>query len=93
MQTDMKAFIGSRIDDFLSDLETLVNIDSSSDNLAGIEAVAEWLRRRLEKIGFTTRFGEVGGPGRALPAGRQPVYRTAFRHPVSGTHGHGFSYR
>jgi len=63
MQTDMKAFIGSRIDDFLSDLETLVNIDSSSDNLAGIEAVAEWLRRRLEKIGFTTRLEKLGDRG------------------------------
>ena len=43
MQTDMKVFIGSRIDDFLNDLEILVNIDSSSDNIAGIEAVAQFL--------------------------------------------------
>jgi len=63
MQTDMKAFIGSRIDDFLSDLETLVNIDSSSDNMAGIEAVAQFLIHRLEAIGFSTRVKKLGERG------------------------------
>ena len=63
MQTDMKAFIGSRIDDFLSDLETLVNIDSSSDNIAGIVAVAQLLSRRLEAIGFSTRLEKLGARG------------------------------
>ena len=54
MQPDMKTFIGSRIDDFLIDLETLVSIDSSSDNITGIEAVAQFLSHRLEAIGFST---------------------------------------
>jgi glutamate carboxypeptidase len=63
MQTDMKAFIDGRIDDFLSDLETLVNIDSSSDNIAGIAAVAQLLSRRLEAIGFSARIEQLGERG------------------------------
>jgi glutamate carboxypeptidase len=63
MQIDMKKFIDSRIDDFINDLESLVNIDSSSDNIAGIVAVAEWLRRRLEAIGFSTRLKKLGDRG------------------------------
>ncbi len=43
----MKAFITSRVDDFINDLKTIVNIDSSSDNMAGIEAVAHFFRKRL----------------------------------------------
>jgi len=59
----MKAFIESRKDDYLRDLETLVNIDSSSDNLAGIEAVAQFLSHRLEAIGFSTRLDQLGERG------------------------------
>ncbi|WP_372679418.1 M20 family metallopeptidase [Desulfosarcina sp.] len=59
----MKAYIDSRIDDFLSDLEALVNIDSSSDNLAGIEAVAQFLIHRLAAIGFSTRLDKLGRRG------------------------------
>ena len=63
MQTDMKAFIDGRIGDFLSDLETLVNIDSSSDNVEGIEAVARTLMPRLEAMGFVTRLEKLGDRG------------------------------
>lgn len=63
MQTDMKAFIDSRIDDFLSDLKTLVNIDSSSENVAGIAAVAQFLIRRMEAIGFATHLDKLGDRG------------------------------
>ncbi len=63
MQTDMKAFITDSVGDFIDDLETLVNIDSSSDNIAGIAAVAEWLRWRLEAIGFSTRLEKLGDRG------------------------------
>jgi glutamate carboxypeptidase len=61
----MDAFITGRVGDFIDDLETLVNIDSSSDNIAGIAAVAEFLSRRLEAIGFSTllkKFGDRGVP-------------------------------
>ncbi|MGD9311235.1 MAG: M20 family metallopeptidase, partial [Desulfosarcina sp.] len=60
---DMKTFITGRIDDFLNDLETLVNIDSSSDHLPGIEAVGQFLNHRLEAIGFTARIEKLGDRG------------------------------
>ena len=61
----MNAFIAGRVGDFIKDLETLVNIDSSSDNLTGIEAVAQFFIHRLEAIGFSTcleKLGENGVP-------------------------------
>jgi len=63
MQTDMKTFIEGIKDDYLRDLETLVNIDSSSDNLAGIAAVAQFFCRRLEAIGFTALLDKLGDRG------------------------------
>ncbi len=63
MQTDMKAFIESRKDDYIRDLEILVNIDSSSDNMAGIEAVAQFLGRRLAAIGFSVHLEKLGERG------------------------------
>jgi glutamate carboxypeptidase len=59
----MKDFIDSRIDTFITDLESLVNIDSGSDNLAGVEAVARALVPRLSAIGFTTRLKKLGTSG------------------------------
>ena len=63
MQTDMKTFIAGRVGDFIKDLETLVNIDSSSDNLTGIVAVAQLFSHRLEAIGFSIRLGKLGERG------------------------------
>lgn len=59
----MKAFIESRVDDFINDLETIVNIDSSSDNLAGIDTVAQFFIQRLETIGFSTRLERLSARG------------------------------
>lgn len=59
----MSAFISNRINDFITDLEALVNIDSSSDNPSGIEAVARWLMPRLETIGFSTRLEKLSDRG------------------------------
>ena len=59
----MKDFISNRKDEFISDLKTLVNIDSSSDNLAGVGAVARVLAPRLEAIGFATRLEKQGDRG------------------------------
>jgi glutamate carboxypeptidase len=59
----MRAFIESRKDDYIRDLKTLVNIDSSSDNLEGIEAVARTLIPRLEALGFDTRLEKPGNRG------------------------------
>ncbi|WP_319521514.1 M20 family metallopeptidase [uncultured Desulfosarcina sp.] len=63
MPTDIQAFMDGRVEKFISDLETLVNIDSGSDNLAGIEAVARVLDPRLKAIGFTTCLKKLGTQG------------------------------
>lgn len=63
MPKDMHAFIAGRVETFISDLETLVNIDSGSDNLAGVETVARVLIPRLKAIGFTTRLKKLGTRG------------------------------
>lgn len=65
MQREMKAFISGRVDDFVNDLECLVNTDSSSDNASGIREVAHFFIPRLEALGFTTVLenrGERGVP-------------------------------
>ena len=66
MRKWMKDFINSRKGEFISDLKTLVNIDSSSDNLAGIEAVARILMPRLEAVGLTARLEKLGD--RSVPS-------------------------
>nr|WP_319407604.1 M20 family metallopeptidase [uncultured Desulfosarcina sp.] len=63
IETAMQPFITGRVGDFIDDLETLVNIDSSSDNIPGIAAVAGFLGKRLEAIGFTVSLERVGGRG------------------------------
>lgn len=63
MPTDIQAFIDGRVEMFISDLENLVNIDSGSDNLVGIEAVAQVLDPRLKAIGFTTCLKKLGKQG------------------------------
>ncbi len=52
-------------DQFVNDLETLVNIDSASENLEGVAAVAEFLKKELTDIGLEveiSREGEMGVP-------------------------------
>ena len=41
---------------FLSDLETLVNIDSSTDNIAGIRKIAEILQFKYKELGFSAKL-------------------------------------
>jgi len=45
---------------FLDDLETIVNIDSSSDNLDGIEAVARFFESRFVALGLNVKIRKVG---------------------------------
>ena len=59
----MRDFIRSRKDEYIADLKTLVNIDSASENLAGIEAVARVLMPRLEAMGFASRLEKLGRRG------------------------------
>jgi len=63
MKNGMKAFINNRKEKFIDDLATLVNIDSGSDNLSGIEAVARLLIPRFEAMGFAARFEKIGSRG------------------------------
>jgi glutamate carboxypeptidase len=49
-----------RVQRFLNDLETLTNLDSGSDNPAGITRVATFLRDRLRALGFEARILELG---------------------------------
>jgi glutamate carboxypeptidase len=63
MNAKIKESISGKRDDFVADLKNLVNIDSSSDNPAGIEEVAQVLMPRLEAIGFTTLLEKLGERG------------------------------
>ncbi|NDY71511.1 M20 family metallopeptidase [Desulfobacter hydrogenophilus] len=57
--------IEGQYEQFVRDLETIVNIDSSSDLLSGIEAVAAFFQKRLAALGFEIRiqhFGDAGVP-------------------------------
>ncbi len=59
----MTAPFYSRTDGFIHDLKTLVNIDSGSDNITGIEKVAHFLAPRLEAIGLTVSLERLGDRG------------------------------
>ena len=50
----MRALVESRYDQFISDLETLVNIDSGSENPAGLTAVRDFFLKRFTQIGWPT---------------------------------------
>jgi len=45
-----------RYDLFLKDLENIVNIDSSSENRAGVEKVARFFEERFQGIGFDVKI-------------------------------------
>jgi glutamate carboxypeptidase len=56
----MKQYIETRHEKFISDLQTIINIDSSSDNKDGIEKVAEFFQKRFTRIGFDTQILFLG---------------------------------
>jgi len=56
----MKSYIASRHEQFISDFQTIVNIDSSSDNKNGIEKVARFFENRFRNIGLETRVMFLG---------------------------------
>lgn len=68
-------FLEERLQPYLDDLRALVSIDSGSLHKAGVDAVNDWLVKRLKKLGFIverhpqTEFGDdllatLGGRGR-----------------------------
>lgn len=56
----MKSFIESRYEQFLHDFQTIVNMDSSSDNKPGIETVARFFETRFKDLGLHTRIMFLG---------------------------------
>lgn len=54
----VKSTVSGQFDDFVKDLETLVNIDSGTGNKAGSAKIAAILRDKLEPLGATVEFRE-----------------------------------
>lgn len=54
--------LDNRYDRFLKDLETIVNIDSSSDHKPGIARVADFFDKRFTALGFATRRLSLSTP-------------------------------
>ncbi len=50
----MLEFIENRFEKFLVDLETIVNIDSGSRYVSGLESVSAFFQERFQKIGWLT---------------------------------------
>ncbi|WP_411078142.1 M20 family metallopeptidase [Streptomyces sp. cmx-10-25] len=50
---DLLELARARRADYLRDLEELVSVDSGSYSAEGVDEVADWIERRLERIGFT----------------------------------------
>jgi glutamate carboxypeptidase len=57
----MHAYIESRYEQFVQDLETLVNVDSGSGHAPGIAAVARFFQERFDRKGWRTRLLELDG--------------------------------
>jgi glutamate carboxypeptidase len=57
----MHAYIASHYDQFLRDLETLVNVDSGSGYAPGLATVARFFRERFERLGWHARALEFDG--------------------------------
>jgi glutamate carboxypeptidase len=57
----MRALIESRYDQFIKDLETLVNIDSGSGDASGLMAVADFFQQRFGCLGWPTRLVQFAG--------------------------------
>ncbi|MFD5769889.1 M20 family metallopeptidase [Streptomyces sp. NPDC127049] len=64
---DLLELARARRADYLRDLEELVSVDSGSYSADGVNEVADWIERRLERIGFTVE--RVRSP--ATPEGRR----------------------
>jgi glutamate carboxypeptidase len=56
----MKNYISGRNDKFIDDFQTIVNIDSSSENIEGIEKVARFFEKRFLNIGLDTKLLFLG---------------------------------
>jgi glutamate carboxypeptidase len=59
MTDPIVSFLEKRLDAYLDDLQTLVGIDSGSFDKAGVDAINDWLEKRLRVLGFSVqRFAQ-----------------------------------
>ncbi len=72
----MYDLIASRYDQFISDLETVVNIDSGSHYPEGLDQVAGFFRKRFDQIGWPTTL-------HAFDDGKVPCLEVSNR-PLDG---------
>ena len=75
----MQSYIASRYDQFLKDLETLVNVDSGSGHAPGLAAVARFFQERFDRLGWHTQALDFDG-------GAAPCLEVVNRkgHPADG---------
>ena len=67
--------IENRFEKFLIDLETIVNIDSGSRYVPGLEAVSAFFQKRFQKIGWTTtNYSFDDGKVPCLEAANKPLF-------------------
>ena len=70
----MRELIENRFEKFLIDLETIVNIDSGSGYVPGLEAVSAFFQERFQKIGWqTTSHSFDDGKVPCLEAANKPL--------------------
>ena len=63
----------SLLNDYLKDLEPLVNLDCGSSNPAGVTRAAEIMKEKFESIGFTCELVDLGPTvGKGLLARNKP---------------------
>ncbi|MGN1208807.1 MAG: M20 family metallopeptidase [Duodenibacillus sp.] len=63
----------SILQNYLTDLEELVNFDSGTQNFAGVTRAAEIMKRHFESIGFTCELVDLGPlAGKGLVARNKP---------------------
>jgi glutamate carboxypeptidase len=65
------SFLEERLDAYLADLQTLVGIDSGSQEKSGVDAINGWLEDRLRKLGFSVARHPQAEAGDDLLAVRQ----------------------
>src|ERR687893_681830 len=64
MNERLLAYLNAHLDDYIAELEPLVNQDSGSFDKAGVDIVTARLQERFERMGFTVeraaqeRFGD-----------------------------------
>ena len=64
----------SRYDQFIADLETIVNIDSGSHHAPGLKKIADFFQERFQKIGWiTTPYSFDGDKVPCLEVANQPL--------------------